>query len=114
MGAIQLWLLELGRPLGLDLGGLLTLGLCPLPLRPLGVHRQQVGLVPGADLRRTDLRACLRRILWGRFWSRSRLVPARLRRTVLSMVPLWPWLHGADQRSQHLYPQPERLQHEHS
>src|SRR5215469_18595128 len=90
LGALQRRLLELGCPVGLDLDRLRALGLCSLPLRPLGLHWRPMGLVPWPVLWLPGLRPCVcrlaRRRLW--IWLRRRLrcglVPAGLGRTLLS------------------------------
>src|SRR6266446_2755442 len=114
LGSLQLWILELGWPVGLDLGGLCAMGLCALSLRTLGVCRRRVGLVPWTHLRAAILwpgvRRLCRRGIWLRFgWRlrrRNRLVPAGIPRTVPSLVSrqwkLFP------QREHHEYADHER------
>src|SRR5260370_24670610 len=90
LGSLQLWLLELGRPLGLDLGRLFALGFCSVPLWPLELFRGRLGLVPRSVLWASHLWAGFCRLLRWRGWVRSRLVSSRPRRTVLPVVRLQP------------------------
>src|SRR5712692_11836796 len=94
--------------MGLDLGGLCTMGLCTISLWTLGVCRRCVGLVPGtylcASILWTGVRwLCRRRRIWiwFRVRRRNRLVPARLWRTVQSVVPLQPDLYQQREHHQH-------------
>ena len=47
LGAVPRRLLDRGRRMGPDVGRQRAVGLCAVPLRPLGVHRRPLGLVPG-------------------------------------------------------------------
>src|SRR5260370_17265782 len=44
LGALPLWPLGLGGAVGLDLGRRCALGVCSLPLRPLGLCQRLLGL----------------------------------------------------------------------
>src|SRR5215472_10331073 len=100
LGALQLWLLELGCSLGLDLDRLRSLGFHSFPLWTLGVRWRGLGLVPGTLLWSPDLWTGVRRFpRWGLgFWIRRwrGLVPAGLGRAILPLVPLQPRLHQCD------------------
>src|SRR5271168_1411633 len=64
MGSVSLWPLGLDLAVGMDLGGRCDLGICAIPLWPLGFCRRRVGMgaVPatggGGSLCAADLRAC--------------------------------------------------------
>src|SRR5262249_50736785 len=101
LGALQLRLLELGWPVGLDVGRLRAVGLCSLSLWPLGVHWRGLGVGVLAGRRLSSVWTGLCRLRWWRalglqlwFRWRYRLVPARLGRTLSSVVWLQPHLHS--------------------
>jgi hypothetical protein len=52
LGTISRRSLGLDRALGMDVGGRPAVGVCAVPLRPLGKHARRVGLVSGARVER--------------------------------------------------------------
>lgn len=114
MGSIHLRTLDLGSSLGLDLGRLLSLGICSLPLRPLGLYRWVLGLGSGTVLGTAILCACSGCVvrwtwlgLWFRLWlwRGHRLVRPGLGRAVLPLVSRWPTLFPGRERLQYAHRQ---------
>src|SRR5271163_3704404 len=112
MGTLQRRPMDLPIPVGMDLGRRCAVGICSLPLWPLGLVWRLLGLgsrtlLGAALVRPGDGGLVWRPALWHRFrlWFRRRirLVPARLGRAILSVV----W------RGQGVFPERQHQQYAH-